>query len=133
MAGKNDDAQDAFGVAQAGAAQQQARRGQRQRPRLGDVVPVEDQVACEGVQRCVWLLAVYLPLQSVHMTFISVSHATQGPSWQGANYTLSTVPTVDWVLLGSGESSWHAACLQTHLASWPVSDEQLWECTMHMA
>jgi hypothetical protein len=28
-----------------------------------------------------------------------------GPGWRGAVKILSTVPTVDWVLLGSGESN----------------------------
>ena len=28
-----------------------------------------------------------------------------GPGWRGALQILSTVPTVDWVLLGSGESN----------------------------
>ena len=28
-----------------------------------------------------------------------------GPGWRGAVQILSTVPTVDWVLLGSGESN----------------------------
>ncbi len=46
-----------------------------------------------------------------------------GPGWRGAEQILSTVPTVDWVLLGPGESikgkilaAFPAACLQTHLA-----------------
>jgi hypothetical protein len=47
-----------------------------------------------------------------------------GPGWRGPIQILSTVPTVDWALLGSGESDkgricgspWTAACLQTHLS-----------------
>ena len=28
-----------------------------------------------------------------------------GPGWRGAVYKLSTVPTIEWLLLGSGESN----------------------------
>ncbi len=31
-------------------------------------------------------------------------HDRHGPGWRGPVQILSTVPTVDWVLLGSGES-----------------------------
>ncbi len=34
-----------------------------------------------------------------------ISHSTSGPGLRGAVQILSTVPTVDWVLLGSGESN----------------------------
>ena len=54
------------------------------------------------------------------------SYTTFGPGWRGAVKILSTVPSVDWVLLGSDESSkgWDFGSLQlqlvcrTHLASW---------------
>ena len=38
-------------------------------------------------------------------TLLYTSLQKHGPGWRGAVLILSTVPTVDWVLLGSGESN----------------------------
>ncbi len=46
-------------------------------------------------------ITIYLP--SLLCPSIASTGMT-GPGWRGAVQTLSTVPTIDWVLLGSGES-----------------------------
>ena len=43
-------------------------------------------------------------LQELHFNSL-IKVQLIGPGWRGAIQILSTVPTVDWVLLGSGESN----------------------------
>lgn len=59
-------------------------------------------------------------INCVGQAFASAYGFLSGPSWRGAVYILSTMPTFDWDLLGSGEFNkgqeiWQpisAACLQ---------------------
>ncbi len=50
------------------------------------------------------VLLAYLVLKNRKM-FDNIKNNITGPGWRGAVSILSTVPTVDWVLLGSGESN----------------------------
>jgi hypothetical protein len=42
---------------------------------------------------------------SLSWTLNSHHHAATGPGWRGSVQILSTMPTVDWALLGPGESN----------------------------
>lgn len=62
VSGKDDSPQHILGVAQAGASQQKGGLRQRHRLLLLDDWRGQNQVASEGVQRCIGLLTAHLPL-----------------------------------------------------------------------
>ena len=45
----------------------------------------------------------YFPGVDIYLCILRRADACSGPGWRGAVWILSTMPTVDWVLLGSGK------------------------------
>ncbi len=71
----------------------------------GQVMDIHGMIGAMTVQVVGTTAFGYTSILSLSREFIIMIACYSGPGWRGPVQILSTVPTNDWVLLGSGESN----------------------------